>query len=354
MLARLAVAALVSTPFALASLVPAPAAAQIEIAARGASITIGGRLHSQYSLSSVAAAQNDFFLRRARLNADVEVNDFLTGRVQVDFAGTAVLKDAYFALDFSDAFVVSIGQFKRSFDIFELASSTDLSLIERDGRIEGLGVCTGVGSICSYSRFTEALGYSERDQGLRVAGASGRLAYQASFTNGPGSNAADENDTKSAAGRLTLAATENVQISGQVGLRDYVDADGNATALAFGGDVQVGTWREGLLLMAAVVGGDNWLVLDPQLDPATFLTAQATLSYYSPVEGRRFAAVEPLVRVSYGDPDTGVEDDGGILLTPGLMLYVLGRNKVGLNLDYYTPQSGSSEWSLKAQAFLYF
>lgn len=350
MLARLAVASL-----ALVALVPGAAAGQIEIDARAASITVGGRVQTQYALSSIAAAENDFFLRRARLVADVAVNDFFGGRVQADFAGgDAALKDAYVTLDFSDAFAVSFGQFKRSFDIFELASSTDLSLIERDGRIEGLAVCTGVGSICSYSRFTEALGHSDRDQGVRVSGTSGRVGYQGSFTNGTGGDTPDENDTKSAAGRLTFAATDNVQISGQVGLHDYVAPDGNATAVAFGGDVQVGEWRDGLLFMGSVVAGDNWLVLDPALDPATFLTWQGVLSYYHPLEGERFAGVEPVVRASYGDPDTGVEDDSGILLTPGLMLYVLGRNKIGVNLDYYTPQSGSSEWSLKAQAYLYF
>ena len=349
MLARLAVACLV-----LVSLTPTAAAGQV-INSRAATITFGGRLHAQYSLSPIAAAENDFFLRRARLLADIEVTEFLGGRVQADFAGGDVaLKDVYVSFDFDDAFALTFGQFKRSFDIFELASSTDLSLIERDGRIEGLSVCSGVGSICSYSRFTEALGYSDRDMGLRVMGAAGRVSYQASFTNGTGTDTPDENDTKSAAGRLTFAATENVQISGQVGLHDYVDANGNASAVAFGADVQVGTWREGLLFMGSVVGGDNWLELDAQLDPATFLTWQGTLSYYLPVDAERFAAVEPLVRLSYGDPSTDANDDSGLLLTPGFMLYVTGRNKIGLNLDYYAPENGSSEWSLKAQAFLYF
>ena len=349
MLARLVVASL-----ALAVL-PAAAVAQIEIDARAASITLGGRLQTQYAHASVEAAENDFLLRRARLAADVAVSDFFGGRVQVDFAGGgAALKDAYVALDFSDAFEIRIGQFKRAFDLFELASSTDLSLIERDGRIEGLAVCAGVGSICSYSRFTEALGYSDRDQGVLLSGASGRLAYGASFTNGTGGDTPDENDRKSASGRLALAATETVQVGAQIGLHDYVAPDGDATAIAYGGDVQVGTWRDGLLFMGSVVAGDNWLSLDPQLDPATFLAWQGMLSYYHPLDGERIQAVEPLVRASYGDPDTSAEDDGGILLTPGLMLYVMGRNKIGVNLDYYSPRSGGSEWSLKAQAFLYF
>ena len=348
--ARLAAALL---PLALC--LPSAARAQIEIGARAATITVGGRLHTQYALSSIAAADNDFFIRRARLIAEVGVNDFLSGRVQTDFAGGgAALKDAYVTFDFSDPLALTFGQFKRSFDLFELASSTDLSLIERDGRIEGLSTCAGVGSICSYSRFTEALGYADRDLGMRVAGASGPLAYQASFTNGTGGDNPDENDTKSVSGRVGYAATERITVSAQVGLHDYVDADGNATAVAFGGDVQIGTWRDGLLLQAALVTGDNWQVLDPQLEPATFLTWQGVVSYYHPLDGERIVGVEPLARVSWGDPDTGVDADSGLLLTPGLVLYVLGRNRIGVNLDYYAPGTGDSELAFKLQSFLYF
>jgi hypothetical protein len=340
---------------ALAVVAPAVASGQVEIRARSATITFGGRLHTQYSLSSIDGADNDFFTRRARMIAEVRINDFLSGRVQPDFAGGAVaLKDAFVTFAFADALELTFGQFKRSFDIFGLASSTDLSLIERDGRVEGLSTCSGVGSICSYSRFTERLGYSDRDMGVRVSGASGRLSYQASLTNGTGGDAPDENDAKSMSGRVTVDATEDLRVSGQVGLHDYVDAVGNATALAFGGDVELGTWRDGLHVQAAVVAGDNWQALDAQLDPATFLTFQGVASYYHPLGGGRLAGVEPVARISYGDPDTATDDDGGLLITPGVMLYVQGRNRIGVNLDYYAPEAGDGELSLKIQSFLYF
>jgi hypothetical protein len=108
------------------------------------------------------------------------------------------------------------------------------------------------------------------------------------------------------------------------------------------------------MLMTALVTGDNWATLDAGLDPATFLTWQGMVSYYQPLDSERIIAVEPVARVSWGDPDTDVDDDSGILLTPGLMVYILGRNKIGVNLDYYTPQTGGSELSFKFQSFLYF
>jgi hypothetical protein len=64
--------------------------------------------------------------------------------------------------------------------------------------------------------------------------------------------------------------------------------------------------------------------------------------------------VEPLARFSYADPDTDADDDGALVFTPGLMLYITGRTKIGANLDIYSPQTGGGELSLKIQSFLYY
>ena len=336
-------------------LAPPAAHAQLEISSRSSSIRIGGRAHAQYGASSIAAAKNDFFLRRVRLLADITVNDLIAARVQPDFAGGKVaLQDVYVRLGFSDEFRVTVGQFKRAFDLFEQSSSTDLSIIERDARIEGLSSCTGVLGVCSYSQFTQNLLYSERDQGIKIDGTSGRLSYQATLTNGTGINVADENDTKSFSGRLTFAASDNVSFSGQLGVHDYVNPDqDNARGVAWSADVEVGTWRDGAHVQAAFVRGDNWKSLDSALEEATFLAAQVVASYYWETEGR-VTGIEPLLRLSVGDPDTGLNADGGTVFTPGVMFYFQGRNKIGGNLDIYSPQTGETELSLKVQTFLYF
>jgi hypothetical protein len=342
----------------LALLLPLPLSAQFEVSGRGATLQVGGRLHYQYTNSSIDGATNDFFFRRARLIVDLTVNDFLSGRVQPDFAGGgAALQDVYAQLNFSPTFRVSLGQFKRSFDLFELASSTDLSLIERDGRIEGLGGCSGVGSVCSYSRLTEALAFAGRDVGVRVDGSSGAVSYEASLTNGTGINTSDENSRKSVSGRLTYAINDNVRASGQLALHDYPDPDPgseDATALAFGGDVEIGTWRDGLLVQAAVVSGENWELDGPAVDAPSFLTFQAVASFYHPLDGDRVVGIEPLARVSYGDPNMDADDDNGLLVTPGFMVYIMGRSKIGANLDIYSPAVGDKEFSFKIQSFLYF
>ena len=223
-------------------------AAQNTISSRAASIRFGGRLHTQYATSSVDSYQDHFFFRRARLIADITVNDFFDARVQPEFAGgSAELKDAYVRFKFSPGFQVTMGQFKRPFDLFELDSSTDLSLIERDGRVGGVSSCAGVGGICSYSRFTEKLNYSDRDTGIRVGGENGKVSYEVSLTNGTGANVADENDAKSLSGRLSFELSDKITVSGQFARHDYLDdADETAYANAWGADVQYGDWRDGL------------------------------------------------------------------------------------------------------------
>ena len=347
---------LVRLAFVLALILPLPLSAQLQVSGRGASLRVGGRIHSQYTVSSIDGATNDFFFRRVRLIVDLTINDFLSGRVQPDFAGGgATLQDAYAQMNFSPEFRVSVGQFKRGFDLFELSSSNDLSLVERDGRIEGYGACRGVGSVCSYSRLTEALHFAGRDQGVRVNGSSGQLSYVAALTNGTGLNTSDENGRKSGSGRVTLQINDNVRASGQIAVHDYVDpAADDASAVAFGGDVEVGTWRDGLLVQAGLVTGDNW-----ELDPVTsgapnFLTFQAVAPYFYPVDGDRVTGIEPVGRISWADPDTDTDDDNGLLVTPGFMVYIMGRSKIGANFDIYSPATGDKEFSFKIQSFLYF
>ncbi len=340
----------------LALSVPSIQASAQEISARDASIRLGGRMHAQYSASSVSEAENDFFFRRVRLIADISVTDFFSARIQPDFAGGQTqLQDAYVRFNFSDGFRLFMGQFKRAFDLFELSSSTDLSLIERDGRVEGVSSCAGVGGACSYSRLTEKLGFAGRDQGVKLELSGDKVSFQGTATNGTGINTSDENDAKSYSGRLSVEAADNVTISGQFAVHDYLDDDDeNVYAPAWGADVEIGGWRDGLHLQAGLASGDNWKDLDASGEAVPFMAYQGVLSYFVPLEHDRWSGVEPLARVSFADPNGDTDDDGAVIFTPGLMLYVQGKNKIGFNVDVFSPQTGDTEYSFKMQAFLYF
>ena len=58
--------------------------------------------------------------------------------------------------------------------------------------------------------------------------------------------------------------------------------------------------------------------------------------------------------MSWGDPNRDATSDGGLLLTPGLVLHFTGRNKIAANIDVWRPQEGAVAWGLKAQTYLYF
>jgi hypothetical protein len=345
----------------LGAICAAPAAAQteIQILPRSATLTVGGRIQTQLQASSVDGAPADVFFRRARLRLDIEVSDFLDVRFNPDFSGgNATLQDAYARLNFADELRVTFGQFKRAFSIFELSSSTDLPIIERDGRIAGLSDCAGVGGVCSFSRLTEKLSFDGRDQGIRLDGRIGGLQYALTGTNGEGINVGDVNDDKSFSARVSHSiGPARVGLFG--GIHDYpVTLDGGEEqdtdfAQAIGADVEIGSWRSGAHVMAAAVTGDNWR---SGRAGSQFKSFQLLGSYYFAVDGQtRVEGLEPLLRLAWADPDDGVEDDGGLLFTPGLMLYFAGKNGVSVNLDTYAPQGDRpTEYSIKLQTFLYF
>ncbi len=340
-----------------------PARAQeVQIRSRAAEITLTGRVHLQWNSSSVAdEISNEFLIRRARLTAEVEVNDWISGKVQPDYGeGKVSLKDAYVRLTFDPSFRATLGQFKRPFDLFELTSSTKILVIERAGGVRGVDACSGPGGVCSYSRLTEKLGFADRDIGVMLDGAlggDGAWSYRVSVTNGTGANADEENDLKSFSGRLEFRPLEKLKLGANAAAHDFVNEAGPTPdddyAYAYGGDVEYGSFREGLHVQAGLVAGDNWKNLVPT-DPSSFLTGQAIAAFKVPVRNRLIEAVEPVGRVSWADPDTDASDDDGWLLTPGLVLFFKDRNKFAVNLDIWLPAVGGTEYSLKAQSYLHF
>ena len=355
--ARFAISATVMMLIAVGT---AHAQTQLIINSHAIEIGIHGRIHSQFSSSSVAGANStDLFTRRARLTLDIKVNDFVSGRVEPDFAGSASLRNAWVRLTFGSGFRATIGQFKRAFDLFELTSSTRTLVIERDGRIPGLNACTGPNGTCSYGRLSNKLGFASYDVGLLIDGTdqTRKFSYSFAFTNGAGPNQADENDSKSVSGRARYEVASDVKIGANISIHDYINPvlSENKHAIGLGGDVEVGNFENGFHLQAGVIGGQNWQNLDIQGDEGTFVAAQGIVTYRAPVRNQKYVnGIEPLLRVSWAYPDTGRDRDDGVLVTPGVMVHFIGRNKIALNMDVWAPNQGDTEVSLKIQSYLYF
>jgi len=154
---------------------PGGATAQVAVSSQAETIKLTGRAHTQFDHSSVdTEPATTFLLRRARIVAEIKVNDFVSGKVEPEYGrGSVILRDAYLRLTFGPSFRWTIGQFKRPFDAFQLRSSTQILTVEREGNIRGVDTCAGVGGICSFSRLTSKLEFSERDIGIMVDGRIG-------------------------------------------------------------------------------------------------------------------------------------------------------------------------------------
>ncbi len=322
---------------------------------------VGGRVHLQGNTTSAEGEHtSEFMMRRARIWVGTRVNDWIDGAVQVDVSGgSAVARYAFLRFALGSDTRLSLGQFKRAFDVFELTSSSEILVVERDADVRGAFGCAGVGGVCSYSRFSEQLQFSSLDVGALLEGESegGKVGYLFAVTNGAGPNRREENGAKSFSGRLALHPAEDVTLALNGGLHDFPNAvtgeDAYAPAVAL--DVEVGSFTRGLHLQAGFMTGENWRNLDAGGDGSTFLAWQGIATYRIPVEGTgRVRAVEPVGRVSWGDPDRDAASDGGLVVTPGFVVHFQGRNKVSANLDVWRPQSGDTVWGLKTQAYLYF
>ncbi len=331
----------------------APIAAQ-EIRARtGTSLVLGARVQVQYEAPSTEGVPGTFFIRRAWVTMDGTLNERVAGRVQFNAQGSSVL-EAYLELKPSDAFQLQIGQFKKAMSYFWLAANSDLPLIERDGRVTGVDHCPGVGSVCSFGRFTGALGLDNYEPGVLMTGrfAGRRLGYRFTVTNGEGLSTKDVNTAKSASGRVSVYLADNTRLSGYFALDETLDSRGETmNTPAYGAEFEFGTWRQGPHILVNAIRGRNWKLNDE----ANFSAFQLMALWYRALpEETGLSGIEPLLRISWADSGAeGAAEATGTVITPGVMFYAAGRNGISTNVDVY--RSGDQRhWSLKVQAFTFF
>ena len=330
-----------------------------------AEISINGRVQTQFNTTDVRSEPStEVALRRVRLEATVRINDVVSGKVQPEFAGSRVtLRDAYVRFTLDPALQLLAGQAHRPFSPLTMASSTRMLPVERGLRIRG------VEGFDEFNLVSD-LGYADRDVGLQLQGeprnAPLGLRYAAGYFNGPLRDRVSQNNSQLAA-RVSVAPVSGVRVGAAWSSRDFVpfgsDDDPEAEVELERGnawevDLEVGAYDSpGLHFAGEVATGD----FDPSVD-ARFFGAHGWLAYRTRALSERISGVEPLVRVSYGDPDAGGDAVdapgfaavGGTLVTPGVNVYFGGLNRIMLNYDFWSPLEGDSHGSFKAQFQLAF
>jgi Phosphate-selective porin O and P len=346
-------------------------------------VRLSGRMQFQFNTTSVSSddlgggsstvAGSTFETRRVRLAANVAVRDWITGIVEADFALAQLrITQAWMNLAIDPAFELRIGQFKKPFSQILLTSSLETAPIERGLRIRDLdeayevadeaaagepvlGAFRGTTLLGEEHELLEQLGYLSYDMGVAAHGRLGDVTYDLGAFNGTGADRRDENSAKSYAGRLRwhIPTTTPLLVGAAASYHEVrlSAADPAAGGTAVELDVELGGFRrEGVHVIAEAVVGDN-LGADE-----TFRGAQGIVSLFRPVTGSRIDGIEPLGRISWGDPNSSIDGDEGLLLTPGINLYFQGRNRLQFNWDVFVPSGDRFETkhALRAQAQLAF
>jgi hypothetical protein len=351
-------------------------AAPAESQAPPVSVGVTGRMQFQFNSTSVDAdeigeplASSTFETRRVRLGASVRVGDWIRGFIEPEYAlGRLALKQVWMSLELDPALVLRAGQFKKPFSVINLTSSTVHPMIERGVRIRGLSDALEVANqgelnsvrgdllIGEQHTLLDVQGYLAYDLGVALEGRLGGFGLAAGVFNGNGADLRDENDGKSLAARVTYELDVGAPLTvGAAWSRRELswptaeDTD-TRTGDAFEVDAELGGLREGWWLLGELSSGTNLATEE------RFLGAQGVLARFFETGGTRIEGIEPMARVSYGDPDDSVDDDAGLLLTPGVNLYFIGRNRLMFNWDVFVPESDrfETQHAGRAQINLYF
>ena len=333
----------------------------------GFEVQFGGLVQTQFNTTSVDSVQNEteLLLRRVWLTVDVRLGESLSGRIKPELGGDEIeLEEAFLLLTFNPAFQFLAGKADRPFGIVDAIEAAYILPIERGAQIRGRR------SLDLY-RIHEQVAYAGRSVGLQLLGepANGPLglSYAVGYFKGNlGEEGPDpETDIKQLAGRVSVQPMGKLKLGAALTSREFIFGEGFGDTIATPG--RVGETERGSAYALDAGWGDfddpepgpralleySAGVLDPFTD-AEFSGFQTWIGYRSPLLASLLTSVEPLIRISGGDLEGPLSTFGGVLVTPGLNLYLGESNRVMLNYDIWRSEDGESDAAFRAQFQLAF
>ena len=337
--------------------------------AQAPNIRVAGRVQAQYRMASgdsTAAfpgtgVNNGFEIRRLRIQADVRFGDYINLVIQPSFEMSALrMRDAFLRVGFGPRFGIAVGQEKSPFQRYELNSSNNLLSIERGLRIIGLSGREALNDLLVNN------GYASHDLGAFADYTAPRGSVKFGVSNGSRESATDVNNAKSFFGRATYVAMVDkdgqavLQIGGSFGARDRAVApvgvaflaDSSLRTTAFGLDAEWGGFRPGLHVIADFATGDNVPIArrvnvgrntgnvqnTADSNVVKFIGFHLVGAYRILTKGddnRTVKFIEPALRLDATDPNTNVDGDAGVLITPVLNIYFGATVIWRTALDWY-------------------
>ncbi|MCH7879343.1 MAG: hypothetical protein IH914_08535 [candidate division Zixibacteria bacterium] len=308
-------------------------------------LTISGYTQARFVYDDAiggSRVNNAFFVRRNRLKLAAEMSERTTMTVQVDFASSAILKDAYVTFSPGKNLKFTAGQFKRPVSQEALLSASKTPTLDK-----GLT-----------DEFLVGLGYAGRDQGLMasISDNQGRINLMAGIFSGAGERNVSKGDNlgaqqtelqnraKDFAARLVYIpklATGSFQIAGNVSVRTAGASSGKGVSLnqtggvhksesfvSFGGDASL-KLDNGFAVFVEAFGGDNFSAFIDTLsnfNAPTFFAGHIAALYHAKLKNSTVVtAVQPELRFESFDKNTDVSNDRESLLSVGMSIF-FGKN----------------------------
>jgi hypothetical protein len=360
------------------------------------SVSVRGRIQTQFSTVSGdssgifnphAQVNSSFEIRRLRIQTDVRIGDNINLVIQPSFEMSALrMRDAYLrvilARNATTSFGLTLGQEKKPFNRYELTSSNNLLSIERGARFRGLS------TVVAQNNLLEENGYLAHDIGASadLNLLSNRFTLKAGMYNGSGESSNDVNNAKTYGARATFTALLNAEqlpvlrVGAAFMSRDRAitttssstvfSPDSSRRTAAFGLEAEWGDFRPGLHVIADFATGKaltnatyrytvgrNAGNLRPNAPDSAFSTFRSLqviaawrYQFDDPNGTRLVKIVEPALRLDMTDPNTSLDNDQGLLITPVLNVYFSQTTvmRAGLDLYRYHAADGSSR---KVNAF---
>lgn len=185
---------------------------------------VSGYAQLRYQWSDDASS---FDIRRVRLDLNGNIyRDKASYRVQIDFANSPKIVDAFVRLTPCRQFNVQAGQFKIPFSIENQLSPLALNAVEFSMVVQRL---VGFSDVCGVSATGRDLGVMACG-GFVDRGGSSLIEYRVGVFNGTGFASKDSNKSKDISAMLTLRPIRNLQITGSYYWGQYVASASNRYA----------------------------------------------------------------------------------------------------------------------------
>ena len=169
---------------------------------------ISGYLNMRYQYSD-ADDSNSFDIRRMRVNFQGDISPSFDYRLQVEFANSPKILDAYIRWKINSSFNIEAGQFKFPFSLENPYGPTNLEVIDNSLVITALSGYSDLSGISANGRDVGVSFYGS----LLKKESYNIIDYHVGIFNGAGINASDKNKSKDFSGMLSIHPIKDLTVA---------------------------------------------------------------------------------------------------------------------------------------------